>query len=135
MESIRKRVKVELVNNQKRIKKALAKPTVKNFTIVNDDLVMVQFAKKAIVQNKPMYTGFVVLELSKVLMYDFHYNHIQGQYGSDRARLLFTDTHTASATKFRPTTCMTTWQETSSTTIPVRILKPIPCTAPSTQRS
>ena len=36
-----------------------------------------------------MYTGFVVLELSKVLMYDFHYNHIQGQYGSDRARLLY----------------------------------------------
>jgi len=35
MESIRKRVKVELVNNQKRIKKALAKPTVKNFTYVN----------------------------------------------------------------------------------------------------
>ena len=92
MESIRKRVNVELVNNQKRIKKALAKPTVKNFTYVNDDLVMIQFAKKAIVQNKPMYTGFVVLELSKVLMYDFHYNHIQGQYGSDRARLLFTDT-------------------------------------------
>jgi len=94
MESIRKRVNVELVNNQKRIKKALAKPTVKNFTYVNDDLVMVQFTKKAIVQNKPMYTGFVVLELSKVLMYDFHYNHIQGQYGSDRARLLFTKFNT-----------------------------------------
>jgi len=38
-----------------------------------------------------MYTGFVVLELPKVLMYDFHYNHIQGQYGSDRARFLSTD--------------------------------------------
>jgi len=34
----------------------------------------------------------VVLEVSKVLMYDFHYNHIQYQYGADRARLLFTDT-------------------------------------------
>jgi len=34
----------------------------------------------------------VVLELSKVLMYDFHYNHIQDQYGADRTRLLFTDT-------------------------------------------
>ena len=53
---------------------------------------MVQFAKKAIVLNKPMYTGFVVLELSKVLMYDFHYNYIHGQYGSNRARLLFTHT-------------------------------------------
>ena len=39
-----------------------------------------------------MYTGFVVLELSKVLMYEFYYKHVQGQYGADRARLLFTDT-------------------------------------------
>jgi len=39
MESIRKRVNVELVNNQKRIKNSLAKPTVKNFTYVNDNLV------------------------------------------------------------------------------------------------
>jgi len=134
MESIRKRVNVELVNNQKHIKKALAKLTAKNITYVNDDIVMVQFAKKAIMQTKPMYTGFVVLELSKVLMHDFYYNHIQGQYGSDRARLLFIHTE-ASATKFRPTICATTWQETSSTMTPVRILKPIICTEPSTQGS
>ena len=53
---------------------------------------MVQLARKKILQNEPLYTGFVMLELSKVLMYDFHYNHIQGQYGADRVRLLFTDT-------------------------------------------
>jgi len=134
MESIRNRVNVELVNNQKHIKKALAKPTAKNITYVNDDIVMVQFAKKAIMQTKPMYTGFVVLELSKVIMYDFYYNHIQGQYGCDRARLLFIHTE-ASATKFRPTICTTTWQETFSTMTPVRILKPIICTAMSTQKS
>ena len=53
---------------------------------------MVQFMRRKITQNKPLYTGFVVLELSKVLMYDFHYNHIQRHYGAERARLLFTDT-------------------------------------------
>ena len=92
MESLRNRVNVELVNNEKRIKKAIAKPTCKNFSIINEDLVMVQFAPKKILQNKPLYTGFVVLELSKVLMYQFHYEHILCQYGADRARLLFTDT-------------------------------------------
>jgi len=92
MENLRKRVNVELVNNQRRIKRTLAKPTCKKFTIVNKDLVMVQFAKQKIVQNKPMYTGFVVLELSKILMYEFHYKHILAKYGADRARLLFTDT-------------------------------------------
>ena len=39
-------------------------------------------------RTKPTYTGLVVLELSKLLMHDFHYNNIQGQYGSDKARLL-----------------------------------------------
>jgi len=93
MESLRKRINVELVNDERRIKKALAKPTCKNFTVVHEDLVNVQFMPKKIIQNKPTYTNFVVLELSKVLMYEFHYNsHMQGQYGADRARLLFTDT-------------------------------------------
>jgi len=92
MESLRKRVNIEVINNEKRIKKALAKPTCKSFSIINQDLVMIQFAPKKIIQTKPLYTGFVVLELSKVLMYEFHYKHIQCQYGADRARLLFTDT-------------------------------------------
>ena len=41
--------------------------------------------------NKPIYTGFCVLELSKWLMYDFHYRHMVHKYG-ENARLLFTDT-------------------------------------------
>ena len=39
--------------------------------------------------NKPNYVGFTVLELSKWLMYDFHYNFIKKNFD---AELLFTDT-------------------------------------------
>ena len=39
--------------------------------------------------NKPIYVGFTVLELSKWLMYDFHYNFIKKIFDPE---LLFTDT-------------------------------------------
>ena len=45
--------------------------------------------KPVLTLNKPIYIGFTVLELSKWLMYDFHYSFIKNNFD---AELLFTDT-------------------------------------------
>ena len=41
--------------------------------------------------NKPAYIGICILELSKVLMYEFHYDYIKNKY-DNKSELLFTDT-------------------------------------------
>lgn len=91
IESLRKRRRVELCRTEVRGEKLAADPTFKSFTVFDENLVAVERIKPNILMNRPIYVGFVILELSKYLMYQFHYDHIRGIYG-DRARLLFTDT-------------------------------------------
>ena len=41
--------------------------------------------------NKPMSVGFSILDLSKLIMYEFYYDHLKPKY-DDKCTLLFTDT-------------------------------------------
>ena len=59
--------------------------------IFNENLVAVHKIKETLTLNRPAYVGMCILDLSKTLMYDFHYNYIKNKFG-DRAKLLFTDT-------------------------------------------
>ena len=91
MENIRKRVDVRLVTNEKKLLKIAAKPTYVSSKIFNENLVAVHKIKETLTLNRPAYVGMCILDLSKTLMYDFHYNYIKQKYGS-KAKLLFTDT-------------------------------------------
>jgi len=91
MENLRNRVNVCLCNDEIKAKKMIASPTFKHVEIINKDLVMIQRLPAQIIQNKPIYTGFSILEISKAHMYRFHYDTIVAKYGRD-CTLLFTDT-------------------------------------------
>ena len=91
MENIRNRVNIKLVNTGEQFKKLTAKPNYESRKIFNENLVSVHMKNTSLTMNKPVYLGMCILDLSKTLMYDFHYNYIKTKYG-DRAKLLFTDT-------------------------------------------
>ena len=47
-------------------------------------------SKLALKLNKPAYIGMRILDLSKVLMYEFHYDYIKNKY-DNKSKLLFTN--------------------------------------------
>ena len=91
IENIRKRQNVKIVDNRKLANKLSSKPNFERVTIFDENLIAVHMKKTEVYFNKPIYVGQVILDLSKTLMFDFHYNYIKNKYG-DKAELLFTDT-------------------------------------------
>ena len=91
MENLRNRIEVEIVNNNNRLRKLLSKPAFHALRMFGDGLAAVHTLKPKLMLNKPCYVGFSILDMSKTLMYQFHYNYILPKYGAN-ARLLFTDT-------------------------------------------
>jgi hypothetical protein len=92
MENLRNRRKVDLIAREDSFKKIAAQPTFKSYTIFHEHLVAVERAKTELVLNRPIYVGLCVLDLSKVLMYNFHYDYVKSKYPGDASKLLFTDT-------------------------------------------
>ena len=91
MENLRKRVDVRLITDEKKLLKMVSKPTYVSSKIFNENLVAVHKIKETLTLNRPAYVGMCILDLSKTLMYNFHYNYIKNKYGN-KAKLLFTDT-------------------------------------------
>ena len=89
MENLRKRINVRFVNNETDFLKYTSKPTYVTHKLFDKDFAAIHEIKPVLMFNKPIYVGFTVLELSKWMMYDFHYNFIKKNFN---AELLFTDT-------------------------------------------
>ena len=90
IENIRKRINVKLMNDKRSYLKIVNKPNFVSQKIIEKFFVAVHYKKKVLTLNKPIYIGFCALELSKLLMYQFHYDYGLKTFN---ARLLFTDTN------------------------------------------
>lgn len=89
-ENVRNYKDIRLVTTVSSQKKLTSKPSFHAFKIFHSNLAAIQLRRTCVKLMKPRYVGFCILEISKCLMYDFHYNTIRNRYPS--ARLLMTDT-------------------------------------------
>jgi len=98
MEDVCKWINIKLISKPSVFKKHAAQVTYKRSEVfVNNEekqeyFVSVEKKRTKVTLDKPIYTGFTVLELSKLHMYDFHYSHMMPKYGPEKAKLLITDT-------------------------------------------
>ena len=92
IENIRKRQNIILIDNREKAVKLSSRPNFNRATIFDENLIAVHMKKTEVYFNKPVYVGQAILDLSKTLMFDFHYNYIQKKYSHNHAKLLFTDT-------------------------------------------
>ena len=90
IENIRKRQNIILVDDRAKALKLSSRPNFDRATIFDPNLVAIHMKKTEVYFNKPIYVGQAILDLSKTLMFDFHYNYIQEKFS--KAELLFTDT-------------------------------------------
>ena len=77
MENIWKRVDLKLLRDKSKLLKISSKPTYMSSKIFNENLVAVHKIKETLTLNRPAYVGMCILDISKTLMYDFHYNYIK----------------------------------------------------------
>jgi len=97
MENVRNHIELEIVNDLqsesavRRIERYKCKNNFNGIELFNEDLAVVHFKKSKVVLNKPIIIGMSILDISKVIMYDFHYNTMKNKYGNNM-RLCFTDT-------------------------------------------
>ena len=91
MENIRKHKDIKLITNAKDYLKNIMKPNFKSGILFSESLIGCEMGKTKVVMNKPVCLDQAILDLSKIVMYEFHYDYMVPKYG-DNLKLCYMDT-------------------------------------------
>ena len=80
MENIRKHRDIKLVTTDKKRSKLVSEPNYHTINLISEDLSILEMKKSKVKMNKPIYLGLSILEISKILMYEFWYDYMKPKY-------------------------------------------------------
>ena len=91
MENIRKHRDIKLVATDKKRSKLVSEPNYHAINLISEDFSIIEMKKTKVKMNKPIYLGVSILEISKILMYEFWYNYMKPKYDNN-VKLCYMDT-------------------------------------------
>ena len=80
------------MNNKEDYLKQVMKPNFKGGVLMGADLMSCEMGKVKVKMNKLVYLGQAILDLSKTIMYEFHYDYMKRKYNEKSLKLLYMDT-------------------------------------------
>ena len=91
MENIRTHREIKLVTTDKKRSKLVSEPNYHTINLISENLAIIEMKKSKVKMNKPIYLGLSILEITKILMYEFCYDYMKPKY-NDNVRLCYIDT-------------------------------------------
>ena len=91
MENTRKHRDIKLVTTNKKRNKLVSEPNYHTINYISEDLSIIEMNKTKVKMNKPIYLGVSILDISKILMYEFSYDYMKPKYGN-RVKFCYMDT-------------------------------------------
>ena len=92
MENIRKHRNIKIVTTEEKYFRAVMCPNFKSGVLFGENLMGCEMGKIKVVMNKPVYLSQAILHLSKIIMYEFHYDYMVPKYGLEKLKLCYMDT-------------------------------------------
>ena len=88
MENVRKHRDIKLVTTDKKRSKLVSEANYHTMNYISEDLSIMEMKKTKVKMNRPIYLGLSILEISKILMYEFWYDYMKPKYG-DNTKLCY----------------------------------------------
>ena len=93
MENMRKHRDIKLVTTDKRTNQLVSEPNYHAIKCFSENLLAIEMKTTKVKMNKPIYLGLSILEINKILMYEFWYDYMKPKY-DDNVKLCYLDTDT-----------------------------------------